>query len=70
MQVIWVRREREYFLIEDWTTQITLIRFNKTAFWRKTLVGSPKPMRDIRSRTPVSSWQSGAGNLTPAARTS
>jgi len=35
MQVIWVRREREYFLIEDWTTQITLIRFNKTAFSRR-----------------------------------
>src|ERR1700733_7767031 len=28
MQLIWVRRERKYFLTWDWTTQITLIRFN------------------------------------------
>jgi hypothetical protein len=25
MQVIWARRERKYFLMEDWTTQITLM---------------------------------------------
>jgi hypothetical protein len=25
MQVIWVRRERKYFLMEHWTTQITLM---------------------------------------------
>jgi hypothetical protein len=25
MEVIWVGWEREYFLIEDWTTQITLM---------------------------------------------
>jgi hypothetical protein len=25
MQLIWVRRERKYFLTWDWTTQITLI---------------------------------------------
>jgi hypothetical protein len=30
MQVIWVRREREYFCGEDWTTQISLIQFNKS----------------------------------------
>jgi hypothetical protein len=36
MQVIWVRREREYFCEGDWTTQITLIRFNKSGFSRKT----------------------------------
>jgi hypothetical protein len=36
MQVIWVGREREYFCKEDWTTQITLIGFNKSAFSRKT----------------------------------
>jgi hypothetical protein len=36
MQVIWVGREREYFCEGDWTTQITLIRFNKSAFSRKT----------------------------------
>ena len=30
MQVIWVRRDREYFCGEDWTTQISLIQFNKS----------------------------------------
>jgi hypothetical protein len=35
MQVIWLKKEREYFCEGDWTTQITLIRFNKTAFSRK-----------------------------------
>jgi hypothetical protein len=29
--VIWVRWERIYFCKWDWTTQITLIRFNKLA---------------------------------------
>ena len=37
MQVIWVRREREYFLLEDWTTQITLIRLDKFAVARKSV---------------------------------
>jgi hypothetical protein len=32
MRLIWVGREMENFLIWDWTTQITLIRFNKIAF--------------------------------------
>jgi hypothetical protein len=32
MRLIWVRREMENFLMWDWTTQITLIRFNKIAF--------------------------------------
>jgi len=36
MQVIWVGKERKYFCEGDWTTQIALIRFNKTAFSRKT----------------------------------
>jgi hypothetical protein len=35
MQVIWVRMEREYFCKSNWTAQIALIRFNKTAFCRK-----------------------------------
>ena len=35
VKVIWVSREAEYFCNRDWTTQITLIRFNKLAFWRK-----------------------------------
>jgi hypothetical protein len=32
MRLIWVGREMENFLMWDWTTQITLIRFNKIAF--------------------------------------
>jgi hypothetical protein len=32
MRLIWVGRETENFLMWDWTTQITLIRFNKIAF--------------------------------------
>jgi hypothetical protein len=32
MRLIWVGRETENFLTGDWTPQITLIRFNKTAF--------------------------------------
>ena len=36
MQVICVGKERKYFCEGDWTTQIALIRFNKTAFSRKT----------------------------------
>jgi hypothetical protein len=32
MQVIWVKRERKYFLMEDWTTQIRLICLKKFLF--------------------------------------
>src|ERR1700749_802397 len=32
MRLIWVRRETEYFLRRDWTTQITLIRLTKRRF--------------------------------------
>jgi hypothetical protein len=35
IEVIWVRREREYFSSEDWTGQIRLIRFNKFRHPRK-----------------------------------
>jgi hypothetical protein len=31
MELIWGKREAEYFCKRDWTTQITLIRFNKLA---------------------------------------
>jgi hypothetical protein len=55
MQVIWVGREREYFCDGDWTTQITLIRFNKTAFFAQNAGADGK---------------SGADGLTPVARTS
>ncbi|HEX7562816.1 MAG TPA: hypothetical protein VF396_06110, partial [Bradyrhizobium sp.] len=30
-EVIWVRSESEYFLMEDWTTQITLESLNKSS---------------------------------------
>jgi hypothetical protein len=32
IEVIWVRRETDYFCKGDWTTQITLIRLNKSGF--------------------------------------
>jgi hypothetical protein len=54
-QVIWLKKEREYFCRGDWTTQITLIRFKKTAFSRKT---------------PFPRGQLSADSLTPVARTS
>jgi hypothetical protein len=37
MRLIWVERETENFLMWDWTPQITLIRFNKTAFCENLL---------------------------------
>ncbi|MGB9115380.1 hypothetical protein, partial [Bradyrhizobium sp.] len=33
--LIWGCEKAEYFYKPDWTTQITLIRLNKSAFWRK-----------------------------------
>jgi len=30
VEVIWVKREPEYFYGEDWTGSINLIRFNKS----------------------------------------
>jgi hypothetical protein len=38
LEVIWVRREAEYFCKWDWTTQITLIRFNKLDFCRTPIL--------------------------------
>ena len=35
--MIWVKRESESFSRQDWTTQITLIRFDKFAVARKAL---------------------------------
>jgi hypothetical protein len=32
LEVIWVKGERIYFRKQDWTTQITLICFNKLDF--------------------------------------
>jgi hypothetical protein len=36
-EVIWVRRKQKYFFDEDWTTQISLIRFDKLDFARKVV---------------------------------
>ena len=36
IEVIWVGRKPEYFCKRDWTASISLIRFNKTVFCRKT----------------------------------
>jgi hypothetical protein len=38
IDVIWVRRETEYFCKHDWTGQIRLIRFDNFAFWRSPSV--------------------------------
>jgi hypothetical protein len=35
IEVIWGAGEAVYFCEEDWTTQISLIRLDKLAFWRK-----------------------------------
>jgi hypothetical protein len=50
LEVIWVNRKPKYFCKRDWTTQITLIRFNKLDFL-KTLVCGPRwPQRAAPSR--------------------
>jgi hypothetical protein len=33
MNLIWGDREEKYFFSQDWTGSISLIRFNKSAFW-------------------------------------
>jgi hypothetical protein len=71
MQLIWVKWEREYFCKGDWTAQITLIRFSKTAFprnpgrWPETAMSD-----DIRGTNRLSSGQSRADSLTAVARPS
>jgi hypothetical protein len=39
IDLIWVRRKQEYFFKQDWTAQIRLIRFNKSAFWSRSPPG-------------------------------
>jgi hypothetical protein len=34
MQVIWVGREQKNFCKRDWTGQISLMRHDKSDFWR------------------------------------
>jgi hypothetical protein len=43
MQVIWVKRERKYFLMEHWTTQITLTAL---AFLFSTRMAYCRPVPD------------------------
>jgi hypothetical protein len=38
IEVIWVSSEAVYFCKQDWTTQITLIAFNKLDFWRTRIL--------------------------------
>jgi hypothetical protein len=38
IEVIWGIRKAEYFLRQDWTTQIRLNRRGKSAFWRRAFV--------------------------------
>ena len=62
MQLIWVGRERKNFCKGDWTAQITLIRFSKTAFprnpgrWPETAMSD-----DIREQ---SGFTRGSSDLT------
>jgi hypothetical protein len=35
MDLIWVKREEEYFWSDDWTGGISLIWLKKFAVWRK-----------------------------------
>src|SRR6202048_1430222 len=42
LNLIWVRREREYFCKGDWTGQITLIRFNKLSPVRERWIASQR----------------------------
>jgi hypothetical protein len=56
MQVIWVGREREYFLTEDWTTQITLMTLGFLSRSRRAIKGScgPRRGRGLRERRQLS----------------
>jgi len=47
VEVIWVKREQEYFCEEDWTTQITLIEFDNSASARRL----PSPAGGAQSAT-------------------
>jgi hypothetical protein len=47
LEVIWGKREAEYFCRQDWTAQITLIEFNKIVFMRKPM---PTALRNVRFR--------------------
>ncbi len=40
-EVIWVKREPEYFCKGDWTGQITLMRHDKSDFRRRSMTLMP-----------------------------
>ncbi len=65
-EVIWVRSELEYFLMEDWTTQITLESLNKSS---SDGVGYPVDDAMLAGSSPVSSGRAlincGDGNQEP-----
>jgi hypothetical protein len=49
IKVIWAVRKTEYFFRRDWTASISLIRLDKSAFWRKT----PAPAMEQQARDPI-----------------
>jgi hypothetical protein len=50
MPLIWGKRKAEYFFRQDWTTQITLIRFDKFDFACKRKIRSIGIARGERGR--------------------
>jgi hypothetical protein len=52
MQVIWVKREQEYFCREDWTGSISLIPFNKSRWARRADEPSGPRQRASDDRPP------------------
>src|SRR5260370_31904283 len=59
IEVIWVKREAEYFCKWDWTTQITLIRLNNLACARTLVARAVLRSPDAALRNPGT-------NVTPA----
>jgi len=47
--VIWAVRKTVYFFERDWTASISLIRLDKSAFWRKP----PAPAIAQQARDPI-----------------
>jgi hypothetical protein len=45
IDLIWGTGEGEYFCKRDWTAQISLIRFNKSGFWRTALASPDEAKR-------------------------
>jgi hypothetical protein len=45
--MIWIKREGNYFCDEDWTGQITLNRFSKSAFPRNRAAAGLMPRSGV-----------------------